>query len=119
MEHIYYNVGMNAYVDVKVESYYLPPRVKWLLIRTVWATFKEITECDTSRYQLRGFGKKHEACREFANSADQIDVRIENFRGPDIRIGQYEQPHLRVSLKFNGVTDEGRFDCVGTQGVIW
>ena len=116
---IYYNVGKNAYVDVSVESFNLPWLVKDLMIRTVWAVFKEITECDSNRYQLRNFGKHHEACREFANSADYIDVRIENFRGPDNKLGQYEQPHLRIRIKFNGDTTEGPFDCVGTQSLIW
>lgn len=119
LKDIYYNVGKNAAVKVNVESFKLPVHVKALLIRTVWAVFKEITECDSSRYQLRNFGKKHEACREFANSADIIDVRIENFRGPEDKLGIYEQPHLRVKLNFNGVTDEGPFDCVGTQSLIW
>ncbi|KAL1596461.1 hypothetical protein SLS60_009107 [Paraconiothyrium brasiliense] len=116
---IYYNVGKSAYVGIKIASYEMPTNTRTLLIRALWGVFKEITECDTSRYQLRGWGKHHEACREFANSADQIEVRLENTRGPGEKPGTYVDPHLRVSIQFNGKTDEGPFDCVGTQSAIW
>ncbi|KAF1978711.1 hypothetical protein BU23DRAFT_563622 [Bimuria novae-zelandiae CBS 107.79] len=93
--------------------------VKWLLIRTLWMTFKVMTECDVNRYQLLKWGKKHEYCREFANVADNIEARIENYNGPQDKLGIYVQPHIRVKLRFNGITDEGRYDCKGTQGDLW
>lgn len=118
LDNIYYNRGMNSYVGIKVASYEIPTGLRPLFINTLWGVFKEITECDVSRYQLRGW-KNHEACREFANSADQIEVRLENSRGPNEKPGTFTDPHLRVQIAFNGKTDEGQFDCVGTQSSIW
>lgn len=119
LEGIYYNAGTNGYVGIKIASYEMPSNLRDLFINTLWGVFKKITECDKNRYQLRGFGKGHEACREFANSADQIEVRLENTRGPDDRVGVYKDPHLRVKIWFNGKTTEGAFDCVGSQSEIW
>jgi hypothetical protein len=115
---IYYNRGTKAYVGISIASYEMPTYLRPLFINTLWGVFKEITDCDANRYQLRGF-KGHETCREFANSADQIEVRLENTRGPNDIPGIYKDPHLRVRIQFNGKTDEGQFDCVGAQSVIW
>lgn len=117
LHDIYYNVGKNAYIDVAVRNANYPNKVHEEMIRTQWAVFKELTECDVNRYQLRNWALTE--CREFANVADQIDVKIENWRGPDNKLGVYEQPSLRIGLQFNGKTAEGRFDCVGSQTVIW
>ncbi|KAL5461589.1 hypothetical protein PMIN06_002088 [Paraphaeosphaeria minitans] len=119
IENIYYNVGTNAAIIIKVASVEMPSNLRNLFVNTLWGVFKVITECDQNRYQLRGFGSKHETCREFANSADQIEVRLLNTRGPSDRVGIYKDPHLRVSIGFNGATTEGAFDCVGSQSSIW
>ncbi|KAK7186732.1 hypothetical protein DPSP01_001085 [Paraphaeosphaeria sporulosa] len=119
LENIYYNTGTSGAIRIKVASVEMPSNLRDFFVNTLWGVFKVITECDKNRYQLRGFGGGFEACREFANSADQIEVRLLNTRGPSDRVGIYKDPHLRVNIKWDAATTEGPFDCVGSQSSIW
>ncbi|KAJ4299893.1 hypothetical protein N0V90_005140 [Kalmusia sp. IMI 367209] len=105
---ICYNVGCEANVKLRVLSDWSTSRNQQkLMIDTAYAMFKIITDCDTNRYQLQERG-----CREFANSADWIQVGIYG-TGADVA------PHLRVGIEFNGRTDEGMNDCVGALTALW
>lgn len=112
---IAYNVGNEAYVGVQVESDWIPKPADEkanskvfldLFIEQIVETFKAAINCEKNRYQL-GSGMK---CREFANSADFYQIGIH---------GREDFPHLRVKIWFNGKTDEGQFDCLGSQSGVW
>ena len=79
--------------------------------------FRAAVNCDKNRYRLwypSGMWKNGPGfCVEMANSADWYQVALYGLPGDGPR------PHLRVSTKFNGKTDEGTFDCKGTLSSIW
>lgn len=121
--NINYNRGDNAWLDVKIESDFIVKSAdpslhdeKALLnmfIDQIVNAFDATINTPQNRYQL-GRGR-HETpdCIEFANSADWYQVSIANHAESGYT------PHMRVSIRFNGKTTEGMFDCKGSQSSVW
>ena len=110
---IAYNAGEEAYIKVGIESDNIPEPPNGhktdllnLFIDQLVDAFRAAIGCNKNRYQL-GSGID---CREFANSAEFYQVGIHK---------EKDFLHLKMTVEFNGKTDEGQFDCLGSQTSVW
>lgn len=125
LRDIRYNAGFNSGLIIKIESDYIPSApgssddnaILTLFQDQLVRMFRAAVNCDKNRYHLwyptGSWSKEPGFCVEMANSADWYQVALYGLPGDGPR------PHLRVSTKFNGKTDEGAFDCKGTLSSVW
>ena len=125
LRNIRYNAGFNSGFIIKIESDYIPnapgssdnAAILTLFQDQLVKMFRAAINCEKNRYRIWYFAepwiKVPDVCLEMANSADWYQVALYGLpdNGP--------RPHMRVSTRFNGKTDEGAFDCKGTLSSIW
>lgn len=126
--------GSTGTLELKVDSSYIPSApgstdysaLLTLFQDQIARVFEAAINCNKNRYRhftqhkewVGLYGKKDWRttdtydCKDMANSADWYEVSIRGLPGD-------ERPHLRVSVHFDGKSEEGQFDCRGTLSNAW